>query len=234
MSPCILAVDDEASVLTAVQQTLEDKGFRVVTAKSLAQFRKIDAEHEVDLYLIDTSLPDGNGLSLVHELRQTTDRGIIVLAGRRDEGEGLRGLELGADDSLLKPFMRRELAARVSAVYRRTGRAPHAPATDPERRADHEFGGYTMGLKARQVWGPDGHEIELTTSEFELLAALIARRGQVLSRDQIMNAIKGRQWESYDRVVDGIVSRLRRKIPPRSRGSHFIRTVHGMGYAFTA
>ncbi|WP_232520733.1 winged helix-turn-helix domain-containing protein [Rhodobacter sp. CZR27] len=216
-----------------MQETLEDRGFRVITAKNMAQFRKLDAEEDVDLYLIDTSLPDGSGLSLVRELRQVTDRGIILLAGRRDEGEGVRGLELGADDSLVKPFRQRELAARVTAVYRRTGRG--TPVRPPEQpNVDHRFEGYSISLQSRQVWAADGSEIMLTTSEFELLAALIARRGQVLSRDQIMNAIKGRHWESYDRVVDGIVSRLRRKIPSATRGSHFIRTVHGVGYAFTA
>ncbi|MGP3698383.1 winged helix-turn-helix domain-containing protein [Rhodobacter sp. NSM] len=233
MVPCVLALDDEASVLTIVQRALEQRGFRVVTAKSMAQFRKIDANEQVDLYLIDTSLPDGNGVSLVRELRQFTDRGIIMLAPRRDEGEGVLGLEVGADDSLLKPFQERELAARVTAVFRRTGRAPTAPSSALPA-IDHEFEGYGVSLQARKVWAPGGGEIELTTSEFELLSALLARRGQVLSRDQIMNAIKGRHWESYDRVVDGIVSRLRRKIPSTKNGSHFIRTVHGVGYAFTA
>ncbi|WP_145107463.1 winged helix-turn-helix domain-containing protein [Cereibacter sediminicola] len=233
MVPCILALDDEASVLTVVQEVLEERGFRVITAKTLAQFRRIHAQEQVDLFLIDTSLPDGNGLSLVRELRQVTDRGIILLASRRAESDGVLGLELGADDSLVKPFVARELAARVGAVFRRTGRAAAAlPAGRPQ--VDHAFEGYGMSLQARKVWAPDGAEIELTTSEFELLAALLARRGQVLSRDQIMNAIKGRSWESYDRVVDGIVSRLRRKMPSSKSGSHFIRTVHGVGYAFTA
>ncbi|WP_420023089.1 winged helix-turn-helix domain-containing protein [Cereibacter azotoformans] len=232
MVPCVLALDDETSVLTVVQEVLEERGFRVITAKTLAQFRRIHAQEQVDLFLIDTSLPDGDGLSLVRELRQVTDRGIILLAPRRDEGDGVLGLELGADDSLTKPFLGRELAARVGAVFRRTGRAAALPAGRP--RVDHEFEGYGMSLQARKVWSSDGVEIELTTSEFELLAALLARRGQVLSRDQIMNAIKGRSWESYDRVVDGIVSRLRRKMPSTKSGSHFIRTVHGVGYAFTA
>lgn len=122
MVPCILALDDEAAILTIVRSTLEQRGFRVVTAKSLAQFRKVDAQEQVDLYLIDTSLPDGNGLSLLRELRKVSDRGIILLAPQRDEAEGVLGLELGADDTLLKPFRERELAARVGAVFRRTGR----------------------------------------------------------------------------------------------------------------
>ncbi|RHZ94912.1 DNA-binding response regulator [Cereibacter sphaeroides] len=231
MVPCILALDDEAAILTIVRSTLEQRGFRVVTAKSLAQFRMVDAQEQVDLYLIDTSLPDGNGLSLLRELRKVSDRGIILLAPQRDEAEGVLGLELGADDTLLKPFRERELAARVGAVFRRTGR-PVASLPAGRPGIDHEFDGYGLSLQARKLWAPDGREVELTTSEFELLAALLGRRGQVLSRDQIMNAIKGRQWESYDRVVDGIVSRLRRKLPASRSGSPFIRTVHGVGYTF--
>ncbi len=234
MAPCILALDDEFAVLATVRETLGEQGYDVVTARSLAQFRKLDAEREVDIYLIDVSLPDGNGFSLVRDLRRVTDRGIIMLTGRGGEAEDVTGLESGADDSLAKPLRARELAARVNALFRRIGqRALQTPRVS-QKRGDHEFDGYRMDLPARQLWGPDGDEIELTTSEFELLAALISRRGQVLSRDQIMNAIKGRHWESYDRVVDGIVSRLRRKIPAKNRSSHFIRTVHGVGYAFTA
>ena len=231
MTPCILVLDDEASVLKLVQETLEERGCRVIPARTLPQFRKIDAEEAVDLYVIATTLANGNGLSLVRELRQASDRGIILLSDRRNEGDGLHGLEIGADDALVKPLRQRELVARVTAVLRRTGKAAAVAPVRP--RIDHEFEGYAVSLVARQVWNADGQEIALTTSEFELLAALIAHRGQVLSRDQIMNAIKGRQWESYDRVVDGIISRLRRKIPPKKGRPPFIRTVHGVGYTFT-
>lgn len=234
MTPCILALDDESSVLAVVRETLGDEGYDVVTARSLAQFRKLDSERDVDLYLIDVSLPDGNGFSLVKELRRSSDRGIIMLTRPGSDSEDVTGLESGADDSVAKPLRARELIARVNAVFRRTSRRPPPGQKTLQKRGDHEFDGYRIDLPARQLWGPGGEEIELTTSEFELLAALITRRGQVLSRDQIMNAIKGRHWESYDRVVDGIVSRLRRKIPAKNRSSHFIRTVHGVGYAFTA
>ncbi|PTE23568.1 DNA-binding response regulator [Cereibacter changlensis JA139] len=231
MTPCILVLEDESAVLAVVQQTLGSEGYQVVTARSLAQFRKLDTQHEADIYLIDVSLPDGNGFALVRELRRSSDRGIITLTGRGRDAEDVAGLESGADDSIGKPLRERELAARVNAVYRRTAGRPTAARAG--QQADHEFDGYRFSLPSRQLWGPDGAEIALTSSEFELLAALISRRGEVLSRDQIMNAVKGGHWESYDRVVDGIISRLRRKIPARTRSTPFIRTVHGVGYAFT-
>lgn len=103
---------------------------------------------------------------------------------------------------------------------------------EPERETE-EFDGYVLDISARQLFSPSGEEIVLTTAEFNLLAALLRRRGQVLSRDQLMNAVKGRDWESYDRAIDGLVSRLRQKIPNRHGQSHYIRTVHGVGYSFT-
>jgi two-component system torCAD operon response regulator TorR len=242
MLPTILAVDDEVEVLNLLETALSSEGFSVVTAGTIAEFWLRDAAVDADLYIVDLTLPDGNGFSVIRELRRRGDRGIIILTGRGDETDQVLGLELGADDYVTKPFRLRELTARVNAVLRRTqGRSaaaaaapPVAPApqAQPTLRVDHEFDGYQVILAARQLLSPEGAEIYLTTAEFDLLSALLQRRGQVLNRDQIMNAIKGRDWESYDRVVDGIVSRLRRKIPVLGARSHYIRTVHGVGYSF--
>ena len=242
MKPLILALDDESEILDLLQRSLESEGYEVLTTTTVNEFRQLHAENDVAVYLIDVALPDGNGFALVKELRQTTDRGIILLTGRASETDHVVGLEIGADDYVTKPFRLRELAARVNAVYRRTNtKSQTAPVVEHEAASarapsttDFEFDSYQLSVGARRLLHKVSGEIVLTTAEFDLLLALLRRRGQVLDRDQLMNAIKGREWESYDRAVDGLISRLRRKLPAEGRAVHYIRTVHGIGYSFTA
>lgn len=258
MKPAVLVVDDEAEIRRLLESALGAEGYQVLTAETVAQFRALDSAHNPDIYLIDVTLPDGNGFSLLKDLRQVTDKGIIMLTGRADEMDHVIGLEIGADDYITKPFRLRELCSRVNALHRRVARqstvGPGISATDhaigvanravpvvqgtttsvPAEEPDFVFDGHRLSLPARALHAPDGDEIALTTAEFELLVALLQRRGHVLSRDQIMNAIKGRDWESYDRAVDGLVSRLRRKLGKAADGRGFIRTVHGVGYSFVA
>ena len=241
MKPKILAVDDETEILNLLQIALTDEGYDVTTARSVAEFREASAAQDFDVHLIDVGLGDGNGFALVKEIRRTSKAGIILLTGRHSETDHVVGLEIGADDYVTKPFRIRELAARVNAVHRRTmSRRDEEPAaTGPGKDqsqgpvVDYTFDDYKVSTTARCLWGPDGAEIMLTTAEFELLTALLRHRGQVFDRDQLMTAIKGRDWESYDRAIDGLVSRLRRKIPSADRSSPYVRTVHGVGYCFT-
>jgi two-component system torCAD operon response regulator TorR len=240
MKPKVLAVDDEDAILSLLDASLSDEGYDVLTATTAAEFRRLSAENQIDVFLIDVGLTDGNGFSLVKELRHSSKAGIIMLTGRSSETDQVVGLEIGADDYVTKPFRIRELAARVNAVYRRTA-VQSEPGmisidTAPPQggpAADYSFDGYRLSTSARRLWGADGVEIVLTTAEFDLLAALLRRRGQVLDRDQLMNAMKGRDWESYDRAIDGLISRLRHKLPASNPLAHFIRTVHGVGYSFT-
>lgn len=250
MKPRLLVVDDDPDILKLLDTALSDEGYDITTTASAADFRAAARAGAFELYLIDVTLRDGNGFALVKELRQSSDCGIILLTGRTSETDHVVGLEIGADDYVTKPFRIRELAARVNAVHRRTARrgpAPVAvavaeaplpspaaplPAEPAAPSQDILFDGYRLSPGARRLWNTDGDEIDLTTAEFELLLALLRRRGQVLSRDQLMNAIKGRDWESYDRAIDGLVSRVRRKIPRAGGGSPYIRTVHGIGYSF--
>lgn len=241
MKPKVLAVDDEEAILSLLDAALSDEGYDVLTAATAAEFRRLQAENRIDVFLIDVGLTDGNGFALVKELRHSSNAGIILLTGRTSETDHVVGLEIGADDYVTKPFRIRELAARVNAVYRRTSAnhdqvpasAELAVATPPPPSVDFSFDGYTLSMAARRIWAADHSEIVLTTAEFDLLGALLRRRGQVLDRDQLMNAMKGRDWESYDRAIDGLVSRLRHKLPASNPAAHFIRTVHGVGYSFT-
>lgn len=246
MKPKVLAIDAESAILTMLRTALPDEGFDLSTVGSVKDFCKLDAVTNFDLYLIDINLADGNGLSILRKLRQKTQSGIILLSGRSSETDHVVGLEMGADDYVTKPFRIRELAARMNAVYRRTGGAetsPPAQAKDREAEAnqpggqhscDFQFDGYRLRIAARALWRDGGCEIDLTSAEFNLLLALLKRKGQVLDRDQLMNAVKGKNWEVYDRAVDKLISRLRRKIPPPEPKAHYIRTVHGVGYVFAA
>jgi two-component system torCAD operon response regulator TorR len=237
--PIVLAVDDEQEVCDLLEESLSREGMDVHSACSLSEFRGIEREICADIFIVDLTLPDGTGFSLVRELREKSDKGIIIVSGRCDETDSVLGLELGADDFVRKPFRTRELAARINAVLRRRGSdlkpvQTVSPATVADSFvADHAFDGYQICFQARRLLDGSGQEILLTTAEFELLRALIEARGRVLSRDQLMNEIKGRDWEAYDRAVDGLVSRIRKKIPSPAGKAHYIRTVHGMGYAFT-
>ncbi len=242
MNPKILAVDDEPEILDILRSSLSNEGYDVLTCGSVAEFRQINASEDISLYLIDVNLRDGNGFAIVKELTKTGHKGIILLTGRTSETDHVVGLEIGADDYVTKPFRLRELAARVNAVYRRTsaqnlhGEQSVIPVGEfqPKLIVDFVFDGYRLSESGRRLWGPNGNEIEMTTAEFELLLALVKNRGKVLSRDQLMNLMKGRDWESYDRAIDGLVSRVRRKIAPEGKADMYIRTVHGIGYSFTA
>ena len=238
--PTVILLDDDIQISRLLDEALSEDGCDVRLVRTIAEFQRAQADQHFDINIVDLGLPDGNGLSLIQELAQDPSCGVIILSGRAAETDRVVGLEIGADDYITKPFRVREVLARVHAVLRRLQKHPAASvhpvgAAEPgeELGGTIHFDSYKLDLGARLLYGPDGSEIALTTAEFNLLAALLHRRGQVLNRDQLMNAIKGRDWESYDRAVDSLVSRLRRKVPPPGGRSHYIRTVHGIGYAFS-
>lgn len=235
--PLVVAIDDERAILAMLSTALAAAGYEVRTAGTVAELRALDTSR-AEVFIVDLSLPDGNGLALVKEFQTRGGCGVIILSGRNDETDQVLGLELGADDYITKPFRMRELVARVNAVHRRIARRPD-PGTetiaseDAADVIDVSFDGYKISFTARRVWGPHGDEISLTTAELDLLLALLRRRGAVLNREQIMAKMKGRDWVASDRAVDGLVSRLRRKLPPAlPRTTPYIRTVHGTGYSF--
>lgn len=230
----ILVLEDDPEIRTLLSAVLEPEGFDVMTTGTIAQFQSISRSDAFDLFILDVGLPDGSGLSLLQPLRKETVAGIILLTARQEEIDQVVGLELGADDYIGKPFRRRELIARIHAVLRRTAANGALPEVlSDSLPVDHEFDGYRVCLAARRVLAPDGSDVPLTRAEFEILTVFLKRRGRTFTRDQLMQAVKGRDWEIHDRAVDALVSKLRRKLPPpEGRTIPYIRTIHGLGYGF--
>jgi two-component system, OmpR family, phosphate regulon response regulator OmpR len=227
MSPRLLMIDDDARLAGMVVDYLGAAGFDVRWAASLAAGRAMLAQQPVDALVLDLMLPDGDGLDLCRELRAApATRGlpVLVLSARGEPTDRIVGLELGADDYLAKPFEPRELLARVKALLRRA--AP--PSTDDEVM---RFGRLAIDLGAR-VAQLDGRPCDLTSHQFDLLVLLARHAGRVLSRDQIMDGLKGHAAEAFDRSIDVHVSRIRAVIEDDPRAPQRLRTVRGAGYVF--
>ena len=208
----------------------EGEGFTVSDAKDGAELRACLERISVTLITLDLGLGKENGLDLARDIRKQRNIPIIMLTGKGDAIDRVVGLELGADDYLAKPFELRELVARVRAVLRRTAAAERSPSAGAKlclRR---------VGLRCRspQPEREGGEHQELTTSEFKLLEAFVKRPHRVLSRDDIMDLLKGHDWSPLDRSIDNLVARLRKKIERDPERPQLIKTVRGMGYTFAA
>ena len=228
----ILVVDDEPEIAGLLRRYLSAQGFEVSTAGNGAEMRRILAAVQIDLLLLDLGLPGEDGLALMRSLREHSSVPVIVVTGRGEPLDRILGLEIGADDYVTKPFDVRELAARVRSVLRRTGerhaRSGHGAGPDAVR-----FAGWTLHLDARRLESPQGKTVELTTGEFELLAALVKAPGRVHSRDELLEATRNRQAGPFDRTIDVQIGRLRRKIEADPQHPEMIKSVRGAGYVFT-
>ena len=234
MTDPILIVDDEPEVRALLRAGLEAEGFAVVEAGNGAEADAQLAARPVSLLTLDLKLGGEDGLKLARDLRAKRNTPIIMITGKSDPIDRVVGLELGADDYIAKPFLMREVVARIRAVLRRyqasdPAAAPEAPDPDGARYA---FDGWTMDMRRREVRTPAGDVCDLTTAEFNLLAILVQRPGRVLSRDELMDLLKGHEWTPVDRSIDGLVARLRRKIEPESERPQLVKTVRGVGYVF--
>lgn len=225
----ILIVDDDPKVRLLLKRCFEAEGFSVSEASDGAGTRAALRRQSVSLITLDLNLGRESGLDLAREIRRDHSVPIIMLTGKGDAIDRVVGLELGADDYLAKPFELRELVARVRAVLRRTGAGSSTP---PGQR--YAFADWTFDLNRRSLEGPDGQDQELTTSEFNLLSALVKRPHRVLSRDEIMDMLKGHDWSPVDRSIDNLIARLRKKIESDPEHPRLIKTVRGVGYTFTA
>jgi two-component system, OmpR family, phosphate regulon response regulator OmpR len=227
MTPRLLLIDDDARLTTMVVDYLQANGFEVATAGTLAAGRERLEQHHYDALLLDLMLPDGDGLDLTRELRadaRTRRLPLLMLTARGDSPDRVVGLEIGADDYLPKPFEPRELLARVKALLRRSA----APAGDDEAM---RFGRLEIDLGARQA-RLDGKPCDLTSHQFDLLVVLAQGAGRVLSRDQIMDGLKGHPLEAFDRSIDVHVSRIRAAIEDDPKAPKRLLTVRGVGYVF--
>jgi two-component system OmpR family response regulator len=229
-SPHVLIVDDDRELLRLLARFLERHGLRVSTARDGREMRQALADWRIELIVLDLMLPGENGLTLCRQLRATSSMPIIMLTAMGEETERIIGLEMGADDYLPKPCSPRELLARIRSVLRRT----RSTATSQSQRARIlVFERWQLDLARRRLKSPDGFIVDLSPTEFELLAAFAEHPQQVLSRDQLLDLAHGRGAAPFDRTIDIQVSRLRRKIEPDPKSPELITTVRGGGYLFT-
>jgi two-component system alkaline phosphatase synthesis response regulator PhoP len=220
----ILVVDDEPRIAEICRDYLVRAGFKVIVAATGPDAVTLARTRQPDLVVLDLGLPRLDGLDVTRAIRKHSNTPIIMLTARVEESDKLIGLELGADDYLTKPFSPRELVARVRAVFRRT--EPGAAAGDVIRA-----GGVALDLPRMQA-RIGKRAIELTATEFELLATLMRQPGRVFTRGQLLDAIRGEQGDAFDRAVDAHVKNLRRKIESDPRDPQHVLTVYGVGYKF--
>lgn len=231
----LLVVDDDPNVRSMLCEYLQDHDFAVAEAGSGAQMRECIERELPDVVLLDVRLPGEDGLSLAKYLRERYDLGIIMVTASGDVIDRVVGLEVGADDYIAKPFDPRELLARVKSVLRRLQAKPpsQTSATSAANAARQRFGRCELDLDARRLFEADGVEVAMTAMEYELLRVFLANPNRVLSRDQLLQHTRNREWEPFDRSIDIRIGRLRRKVEPDPAGEpRCIRTVRNAGYMY--
>jgi len=226
----VLFVEDEASIYEPFSKALTREGFEPVVARTAARALELAEDGDFAIVLLDLTLPDGDGRDICRALRRTSSVPILMLTARGTEADRIVGLELGADDYVVKPFSGAEVIARIRAVLRRYASGAVVAETPAGQR--YGFDGWLVDLARREVRDPAGAARELTTAEFNLLALFVQKPGRVLSRDELMDLLKGHDWTPMDRSIDALVARLRKKLEPDSERPMLVKTVRGVGYAF--
>jgi len=224
----ILVVDDDREIRSLLRDFLEKNGLRATAVGDGAEARRALAQGHVDLIVLDLMLPHESGLAICRELRATSAIPIIMLTALGEEVDRVVGLEVGADDYLSKPFSPRELLGRIRAVLRRTLQAPR-PAGSAEGRA-YRFAGWRLDTMTRDLTDSTGFKVPLGGAEFRLLVTLLASAPKVLSRAELMELVRGRELDPFDRSIDVRVSRLRQTLKDDARAPQIIKTVYGQGY----
>ena len=226
----LLLVDDEAALREPLAEYLSRQGFDIAQAQSAAQARSLLREQTPDLILLDIMMPGEDGLSLCRHLIESKAIPTILLTAKGEATDRIVGLEIGADDYVVKPFEPRELVARIRSVLRRSSRTPMAEGEDELL----EFEGWTLDPLKRRLTDSEGAAVAISSVEFRLLTAFLEHPRQVLDRDRLLDMVQGREAHLFDRAVDNQVSRLRRKIEVDSRNPQLIQTVWGGGYMLAA
>ena len=228
--PTLLLVDDEATLREPLAEYLAGQGFRVAEAENAAAARSWLVGETPDLVLLDIMMPGEDGLSLTRHLTETRQLPVILLTAKTEAMDRIVGLEIGADDYVVKPFEPRELVARIRSVLRRADRAPAAA----EEELVYAFEGWRLDPLKRKLTDPEGTVVPISTAEFRMLRAFCDHPRQVLDRDRLLDMVQGREAQLFDRAVDNQVSRLRRKIEADRSDPQLIQTVRGGGYRLSA
>lgn len=230
--PEILIVDDDREVRDLLSRFLSNNGCRTLAVRDGKEMRRLVADRRIDLIVLDLMLPGEDGLTLCRDLRSRSTIPLIMLTAKGAQTDRIVGLEMGADDYLAKPFDPHELLARIKAVLRRTrGVASHERASTS---TIFKFSGWKVDLTRRRVESPEGLMVDMTASEFDLLAAFLERPQRVLSREQLLDLTRGRDAGPFDRAIDNLVVRLRRKIEADPTQPVLIKTIRAGGYYFAA
>lgn len=230
--PHILVVDDDREIRDLLARFLERQRFRVTAVRDAREARRALPNGHFQLVVLDLMMPGESGLDFARWLRAQSNVPMVMLTALGEETDRIIGLELGADDYLAKPFNPRELLARIRAVLRRVGE-PSDRQEDTASRA-LLFAGWTLEPARRRLLNPDGVEVPLTGGEYDLLIALVERANKVLTRDMLLDLLRGRQAGPFDRAIDVAISRLRRKLEDDGRRAQLIKTVRGGGYVLAA
>jgi two-component system, OmpR family, response regulator len=226
--PHLLIVDDDKELCSLLSKFLGQQGYRVSLANRGSEMKQILANSRIDLVILDLMLPGEDGLVLCRRLRETSNLPVIMLTSVGDEVDRIIGLEMGADDYVVKAANPRELLARVRAVLRRTN--SHATGETADQKRILEFAGWRLDVTHRQLFSAKNALVPLRAGEFDLLLAFAERPRRVLSRDQLLDLSRGRSANPFDRSIDVQVSRLRRKIEPDPKTPTLIKTVRSGGY----
>jgi two-component system OmpR family response regulator len=224
----ILIVDDDRDIRTLLGDYLQKNGFRATAVPDGKGMRRVLEQAHVDLIVLDLMMPGEDGLKLTRELRVHSQTPILMLTALGEEVDRIVGLEVGADDYLSKPFSPRELVGRIKAILRRTAHMPRDPAQSTANI--YRFGDWTLDVTARTLRHTDNSEHALSGAEFRLLSILLAHPTRVLSRSQLMELLRGRDIDPFDRSVDVRISRLRQVLRDDARSPKIIKTVYGEGY----
>jgi len=231
--PHILVVDDDPQIRSLLKDYFGENGLRVSAASNGQEMSHIINDEAIDLVILDLRLAGEDGMAIARSLRDRLAIPLVMLTGVRDEADRVMGLELGADDYVMKPFSPRELLARIRTILRRAKNSVADPVRRREIRA-YRFGDFELNLRTRRLKRQDGRAVNLTNGEVNLLAALLAAPGRVLTRDQLLEASRVYDNEVYDRTIDIQVLRLRRKIEEDAAQPRYIVTERGVGYLFSS
>src|SRR5580700_432304 len=228
--PHIMVVDDDREIRDLLARFLERHRIRVTAVRDGREARRAWTNGHFQLVVLDLMLPGETGLDLARWMRSQSDIPIVMLTAMGEETDRIIGLELGADDYVPKPFNPRELLARIRAVLRRSGDQAE-PRHDPSVRG-YRFNNWTLEPARRRLLNPEGVEVALTGGEYDLLLALVERANRVLTRDMLLDLLRGRQAGPFDRSIDMHVSKVRKKLGDGDGDAEHIKTVRGVGYIF--